>query len=70
VLRRTYSTPVTVWEIGSGSGQHAVHFAAHLPHLIWQPTDRDPSALGSIVSWCAGLDNVLPPLALDAASAE
>ena len=26
--------------------------------------------LGSIARWCAGLDNVLPPLALDAASAE
>lgn len=29
-----------VVEIGAGTGQHAVHFARHLPHLQWQPTDR------------------------------
>lgn len=28
-----------VLEIGSGTGQHAVHFAEHLPHLTWQTTD-------------------------------
>ncbi len=25
-----------VLEIGSGTGQHAVHFAANLPHLVWR----------------------------------
>jgi cyclopropane fatty-acyl-phospholipid synthase-like methyltransferase len=28
-----------VLEIGSGTGTHALHFSAHLPHLIWQPSD-------------------------------
>ena len=64
--------PVTgkVLEVASGSGEHCAFFAELFPGLVWQPTDPDPGALSSIASWCAGLDNVLPPLALDAASAD
>jgi SAM-dependent methyltransferase len=70
VLRRILPARGTVLEIASGSGEHAVHFAAALPHLTWQPADLDPDALRSIAAYRTGarLPNLLPPLALDAAS--
>jgi tRNA G46 methylase TrmB len=60
----------TVVEIASGSGEHAVHFAAALPQLTWQPTDPDPEARDSIAAYraAAQLPNLLPPLALDVTS--
>jgi hypothetical protein len=59
-----------VLEIASGTGEHAVYFAAGLPHLNWQPTDVDADALGSISAHrgAAELPNLLPALALDAAA--
>lgn len=55
-----------VLEVGSGTGQHAVHFAAHLPYLIWQPSDLAEN-LPSIELWRAeaARPNLLPALALD-----
>jgi cyclopropane fatty-acyl-phospholipid synthase-like methyltransferase len=40
VLRSAFADRLHVLEIGSGTGQHAVHFAAHLPHLTWYPTEQ------------------------------
>lgn len=56
----------TVLEIGSGSGQHAVHFGAAMPHLRWQCSDR-PQYHPSILAWQqeSGLPNVLAPLQLE-----
>jgi cyclopropane fatty-acyl-phospholipid synthase-like methyltransferase len=40
VLRNAFAERVQVLEIGSGTGQHAVHFAANLTHLTWHPTEQ------------------------------
>lgn len=66
ILQDLFTEPVRVLEIGSGTGQHAVHFGRHLPHVIWQTSDL-PGNHPSIVAWQeeAGLPNVLPPLVLD-----
>jgi cyclopropane fatty-acyl-phospholipid synthase-like methyltransferase len=40
VLAISFAGRMQVLEIGSGTGQHAVHFATHLPHLIWHPTEQ------------------------------
>jgi len=61
-----------VLEIASGSGEHACHFAARLPGLIFQPSDPDERARRSIAAWIAheGLENIRPALALDAGASE
>jgi SAM-dependent methyltransferase len=70
VLARVLPEGGTVLEIASGSGEHAVYFAAALPSLLWQPTDLDPVALRSISTHraTARLPNVRPPLQLDASA--
>ena len=58
-----------VLETGSGTGQHAVHFAAHSPGIVWWPSDLNERHLQSIAAWRAfsGLPNIKPPLKLDLA---
>ncbi len=58
-------------EVASGTGEHAAHLAAAFPTLTIQPSDPDADARASIAAWAAeaGLPNLRPPLALDAAAA-
>jgi SAM-dependent methyltransferase len=71
VLGRHLPASGLVLEIASGSGEHALHFAAHFPALRFQPTDPDAAALASIAAWRAeaALANLLPPLMLDVIAA-
>lgn len=70
VLRAVLPASGTVLEIASGSGEHAVHFAAALPGLTWLPSDADAAARRSVAAHArrSGAANILPPLALDAAA--
>lgn len=53
-------------EVGTGTGQHAVHFAKSLPNLTWQTSDLDINHDG-INQWLneENLKNVKPPIAID-----
>lgn len=39
VLQTAFADRRHVLEIGSGTGQHSVYFAPHLPHLVWQTSE-------------------------------
>ncbi len=66
VLRQHFADRRNVLEIGSGTGEHAVHFAAALPWLHWQCSDL-AERLPGIVAWLddAALPNTPAPIALD-----
>jgi hypothetical protein len=67
VLRHCLPDTGLILEVASGSGEHAVHFARHLPQLDWQPSERDPNQLVSINTYVAesALSNLRPPLVVD-----
>lgn len=67
VLRRVLPAQGDVLEVSSGTGQHVLHFAQAMPHIRWQPTERDADSLKSIASWLAEtpMANVSAPYRLD-----
>jgi cyclopropane fatty-acyl-phospholipid synthase-like methyltransferase len=72
VLRRVLPPRAQVLEIASGTGEHAVHFAASMPEITWQPSDPDEAARASVAAWTEteGLSNVLAPLDIDVSAAD
>jgi hypothetical protein len=66
ILSEVFSENEHILEIGSGTGQHAVFFGQHLPHLTWQTSDLPINHQG-INLWLdeTSLSNVRKPIGID-----
>lgn len=71
VLQRVLPAEGLLLEIASGTGEHAAFMVPRLPGIVWQPTERDPSALPDIDDIAAfeKCDRIRPALMLDAMAA-
>ena len=65
LLRAWLPADAVVLEVASGTGQHALHFAAAEPGWVWQPSEARAEALPAVAARCAGQRNVRPPRVLD-----
>ena len=66
VLSKYLQAGDVVLEVGSGSGQHALHMAQALPYVTWYPSEH-PAALDTLkhnIEAC-GSDNIATPLSID-----
>lgn len=65
ILIEAFAHARQVLEIGSGTGQHAVHFARHLPHLHWHCADQSHYHEG-ILAWMKQYPsgNLVAPIAM------
>lgn len=66
ILKDAFNSSEKILEIGSGTGQHSVYFAQHLPNLSWQTSDL-PINHYSINARKeeSELKNLLPPITID-----
>ena len=64
-LKHYFADKAQVLEIGSGTGQHAVYFAKHMPHLHWHTSDM-PENHPSVSAWIkdSGQSNISHPISL------
>jgi cyclopropane fatty-acyl-phospholipid synthase-like methyltransferase len=71
VLKTVLASSAHVLEVGSGTGQHSVYFAPHLPHLQWQTSDLDSNHT-TIRAWHNAYPstNLSLPLSLDLAKSD
>lgn len=67
VLAQILEPKGLVLEVGSGTGEHAIHFAPHLAPRVWQPSDPNPEMRASIGAWAKSIDcpTLRPPINLD-----
>src|SRR5688572_10757101 len=66
VLAEAFAGCTHVLEIGSGTGQHAVHFALALPAVVWQPSEL-PDAMPDLRKriFNEGPSNLRAPVEID-----
>ncbi len=66
ILRSAMAGCTHVLEVGSGTGQHAVHFALALPQIIWQPSETAEAMFGLRKRiFAEGPKNLRAPVFLD-----
>ena len=67
VLNNVIINSSNILEIASGTGEHAVFFAANFPSCQWIPSDLNPIARKSIIAWKTQnkVDNLALPLTID-----
>ncbi len=66
VIEQYFAEATSVLEIGCGTGQHALYFAQHLPHLVWQPSDHPQALAGmQLPRQSAPPANLSAPIELD-----
>ena len=56
---------LSLFEVGSGTGQHASYLAPRFPRMTWMPSDN-PNRHSDIDAWTKGIRNVLAPQAYTA----
>lgn len=67
VLARVLPESGVLLEIASGSGEHVVHLARHMPALTFLPSDISEEHIESIREWIevSHVPNVLPPIQIN-----